>query len=95
MFRSGHRYVQSLSVTTQYQHAYIPLTEETLDEAEGVSFRRPRQSERRVGTRRNATWLWYIQNVPFADIPMKDLRSKRKYRSTFKIMSSSIANNRV
>jgi hypothetical protein len=44
---------------------YLPLAEETLDETKGISF--GTQSERRVGT---GPRLKYIQNVPFAYIPM-------------------------
>jgi hypothetical protein len=62
MFRSGHRYVQ-VFVSNCPISAWInvPLPEETLDEAEGVSFRRRcHQSERRGGSGRNAVWLWSI-----------------------------------
>ncbi len=74
MFRLGLRYVQVL-VSNYLISACIdiPLTKETLDEAEGVPFHHCcHQSERRVGSRRNAVWLRSIQNVSFAYIPMKN-----------------------
>jgi len=86
MFPSGHHYV-AIFVRKYpiWARIYIPLAEETLDEAEGVSIspRHWRQGERRVRTRRNATWLRYIQNVPFADIQMKDFALETQHLQTY------------
>ena len=69
MFPLDHRYVPIfISNYTASPCIYLPLTEETLDETKGISF--GTQSERGVGTWPNATRLKYIQNVPFAYIPM-------------------------
>ena len=80
MWTLGHHYVLitmcwSLLGTTQcWNCIYIPVTEETLNEAEEVSF--GTESGRRVVSWHRACWLWYIQNVSFVYIPMKDVALK-------------------
>ena len=90
MSRSDHRYVQVFVSNYPISACInVPLTKETLDEAEGVSFHRCcRQSERRVGSVRNAVWLWSIQNVSFAYISMKNTALKTQIPQHLQTLSA-------